>query len=60
MAELGVHISLQKTHESKDTYEFAKRWVHRGVEISGATLNGFVDDTKYYLVIEHIRRLWTR
>jgi hypothetical protein len=27
MEALGVEISVQKTHVSKDTYEFAKRWI---------------------------------
>jgi ATP-dependent RNA circularization protein (DNA/RNA ligase family) len=27
MNKLGVDISLHKTHVSKDTYEFAKRWI---------------------------------
>lgn len=38
MRELGVGINASKTHVSKDTYEFAKRWVHRGEEISPAPL----------------------
>jgi hypothetical protein len=40
MTRLGVEISMQKTHVSKNTYEFAKRWIHRGVEISGLPLRG--------------------
>jgi hypothetical protein len=40
MYKLGVSISEAKTHVSKDTYEFAKRWIHRGKEISGIPLRG--------------------
>jgi hypothetical protein len=36
----GVDISKAKTHVSKDTYEFAKRWIHRGQEISPLPLKG--------------------
>lgn len=35
---LDVPISKTKTHVSKDTYEFAKRWWHKGKDISGAPL----------------------
>nr|UUW21466.1 MAG: RNA-dependent RNA polymerase [Sanya mito-like virus 2] len=38
--QLGVEISPIKTHVSKDTYEFAKRWFRSGVEFSGIPLNG--------------------
>jgi hypothetical protein len=27
MTSMGVEISVNKTHVSKDTYEFAKRWI---------------------------------
>jgi len=40
MTRLGVDISVAKTHVSKNTYEFAKRWIHHGVEISGIPLKG--------------------
>jgi hypothetical protein len=39
MSKLGVDISLHKTHVSKDTYEFAKRW------IKYTPLNGFKEVT---------------
>jgi len=29
MTKLGVEISNHKTHVSKDTYEFAKRWIRK-------------------------------
>lgn len=34
MDELKVPISLAKTHVSKDMYEFAKRLVYKGTEIT--------------------------
>jgi len=40
MMRLGVEVSLPKTHVSKTTYEFAKRWINNGIEISGLPLRG--------------------
>jgi len=34
ITELGVSISEAKTHVSQDTFEFAKKWVHRGTKIT--------------------------
>lgn len=51
LSELGVGISLHKTHVSDDTYEFAKRWIKKGVEISGIPLRGLISSgKKYYLL----------
>jgi len=44
LAELGVEISSSKTHVSKDTYEFAKRWFHKGIEVSPVPIAGFVSN----------------
>ncbi|AZT88621.1 RNA-dependent RNA polymerase [Colletotrichum falcatum mitovirus 1] len=44
MTWLGVDISEQKTHVSKNTYEFAKRWIHKGHEISGLPLRGITNN----------------
>jgi len=41
---LGVEISNQKSHVSKDTYEFAKRWFKSGIEISPVPISGFVSN----------------
>lgn len=41
---LGVDISVPKTHVSDDTYEFAKRWFHRGIEVSPVPITGFVNN----------------
>jgi len=40
---LGVSVSEHKTHVSQDTYEFAKRWIHRGHEIFGAPLGSLFE-----------------
>jgi len=40
MTRWGVDISPHKTHVSKNTYEFAKRWISSGVELSGLPLKG--------------------
>jgi len=41
---LGVELSLQKTHVSEDTYEFAKRWIQpkKSREITGLPLGGLL------------------
>nr|UEP19806.1 RNA-dependent RNA polymerase [Sclerotinia sclerotiorum mitovirus 43] len=44
MNKLGVDISEAKTHVSKNTYEFAKRWVRKGIEITGLPLRGIVSN----------------
>lgn len=59
MATLGVDISMTKTHVSNNTYEFAKRWIRDGVEITGPRLNGFFE-SKYYLLAENIREIMSR
>jgi hypothetical protein len=41
LESIGVTVSPMKTHVLKDTYEFAKRWVFRGTEVTGAPL-GFL------------------
>lgn len=42
MSAMGVEISPMKTHVSKDTYEFAKRWFHKGVEVTGISLRSIL------------------
>lgn len=43
MSELGVEISVPKSHVSLDTYEFAKRWIHAGTEVTGAPLGSLFE-----------------
>jgi hypothetical protein len=47
MAELGVDISEMKTHVSDDTYEFAKRWIHAGQEVTGAPLGSLFEAIRF-------------
>jgi hypothetical protein len=44
MTRLGVDISMHKTHISFNTYEFAKRWIKRKVEISPLPLKGILSN----------------
>ncbi|UTS95837.1 RNA-dependent RNA polymerase [Rugonectria rugulosa mitovirus 1] len=46
MMRLGVDISPAKTHVSKTTYEFAKRWVRSGIELSGLPLKGIFNNIR--------------
>nr|WSP06968.1 RdRp [Gnomoniopsis castaneae mitovirus 1] len=43
MSDLGVSISEQKTHVSKDTFEFAKIWFHKGQNLSGFPIVGLAE-----------------
>jgi len=51
MTKLGVDISPTKTHVSKGTYEFAKRWISDGIEISGLPFGGILRNIKNLKVI---------
>ncbi|QNS28825.1 RNA-dependent RNA polymerase [Diaporthe rudis mitovirus 1] len=62
MTKLGVDISMTKTHVSKNTYEFAKRWIHKGVEVSGLPLRGILNNlnnpiTLITNIVEYIYRV---
>ncbi|AZT88623.1 RNA-dependent RNA polymerase [Ophiocordyceps sinensis mitovirus 1] len=43
MNDLGVSISDHKSHVSKDTFEFAKVWYHKGVNVSGFPIVGLIE-----------------
>lgn len=43
---LGVGISESKSHTSFTTYEFAKRWFHNGIEVTGFPLNSITSTLK--------------
>jgi hypothetical protein len=49
LSKLGVDISPFKTHVSKDTFEFAKRWFRDGEEVTPFPLLAFSD--KHYTTI---------
>jgi len=61
MQELDVSISAQKTHVSKNMFEFAKRWMYKNTSISGISLVGL---TKYngpetiLAFLSSIKRTW--
>jgi hypothetical protein len=40
---LDMPISETKTHVSLDTYEFAKRWIYHGIEITGYSIGGLME-----------------
>lgn len=52
MNELGVEISSMRSHVSDDTYEFAKRWIHVGEEVTGAPLGSFFEA---FRLVERVR-----
>jgi len=55
---LGVEVSLAKTHISKTTCEFAKRWIHKGVEISPVPISALKGcGKKYYLLTSFLMQL---
>lgn len=45
---LDMPISEAKTHVSLDTLEFAKRWYHKGVEVTGFSIGGLLSTYKRY------------
>jgi len=48
LKELGVETSDSKTHISDHTYEFAKRWIHKGYEISPLPTKGLIASWRQY------------
>jgi hypothetical protein len=58
--KLGVDISLTKTHVSVDTYEFAKRWIKNGQEITGIPVRGIIHNFKninivFTIIYDHFK-----
>jgi len=51
MNYLGVELSDSKTHVSKDTYEFAKRWFCKGREFTGLPMNGIVENIENPFIV---------
>lgn len=63
MSELGVEISLAKSHISKDMMEFAKRLFYKQVEISPFPLSAVKETSSRAflltgLLLEQLRRGW--
>lgn len=58
LSSIGVSISESKSHVSVDTYEFAKRWIHGGEEMTGAPISEVYSikrKPKWYLLASWIR-----
>jgi hypothetical protein len=51
MNYLGVDLSESKTHVSNDTYEFAKRWICKGREITGLPISGILNNIKNPFIV---------
>lgn len=61
LERLGVETSPSKTHTSKTTYEFAKRWIHNGMEITGvplSSLSEYQGPSSVLSFLETIERNW--
>jgi len=54
MYKLGVDLSDTKTHVSASWYEFAKRWIKQGKEVSPIPIHGIVDNIQNLGVIYQI------
>nr|UUW21449.1 MAG: RNA-dependent RNA polymerase [Guiyang mito-like virus 6] len=50
---LDMPISEQKTHISEDTYEFAKRWVYKGEEVTPFSVSGLFETWKSYPLFQN-------
>jgi hypothetical protein len=53
LQSLDMPISDAKTHVSEDTFEFAKRWFHKGTEITGFSIAGFNSVWKRYSLLHN-------
>ena len=53
LSQLDMPISEQKTHVSNDTFEFAKRWFHKGLEVTGFSVAGFSSVWKRYSLLHN-------
>nr|UJQ92528.1 MAG: putative RNA-dependent RNA polymerase [Mitoviridae sp.] len=51
--DLDMPISEAKTHVSNDTFEFAKRWFHKGEEITGFSIAGIGSVWKRYSLLHN-------
>jgi len=62
ISQLGVTISPTKSHSSEHSYEFAKRWVHKGQEMTGAPLSLIADSRKlkWFIAAQWIRDIEAR
>jgi len=58
---LDVDTSESKSHVSEHTYEFAKRWIHHGHEISPLPLKGLLQSwNRYHLMVPLIYSIFAK
>jgi hypothetical protein len=53
LSQLDMPISEAKTHVSNDTFEFAKRWFHKGSEVTGFSVAGLFAVWKRYSLLHN-------
>jgi hypothetical protein len=53
ISSLGMPYSPEKTHTSKDVFEFAKRWFYKGNEITGFSISGLLSVYKRYPLLHN-------
>jgi hypothetical protein len=53
LSQLDMPISEAKTHVSVDTFEFAKRWIHKGEEVTGFSIAGLGNVWKRYSLLHN-------
>jgi len=53
LLSLDMPISEAKTHVSDDTFEFAKRWFHKGTEVTGFSIAGLFSVWKRYSLLHN-------
>lgn len=52
LRELGVEVSIPKSHESPFLYEFAKRWVYFNTEVTPLPIPAFVQGkASFHLIV---------
>nr|QQP18721.2 RNA-dependent RNA polymerase [Soybean thrips mito-like virus 1] len=54
ISKLGVDISMDKSHVSETTYEFAKRWIHKGEEITPFPIGALMSSSGQYDLIAEV------
>jgi hypothetical protein len=58
MKRWGVEISVSKTHKSRNSYEFAKRWIHFNQEISPLPVKGIAAHIGELKTVLHLVSTW--
>lgn len=53
LVTLDMPYSIAKTHTSKTTFEFAKRWFHKGTEVTGFSISGLLSVWKSYPLLHN-------